>query len=301
MSNDTEVTEVSNNSQLRKFSSLKVIMAGAISGILSAVLLQPFNVMKTRLQNPQISLKDNKQNRHRLIKLLLHIRKHEHISVLWAGTAPTVMRSIPGSGIYFYIYDNIKVNFFSTRSPSNAESLAIGMLTRALTDICVIPLTVIKTRAESGVYKYSGVLTAIKNIYKNEGLKGLKSGLLPVLLRDCPMSGMYVMFYNQTQKLVLQDVNQQQPFYVNSGCAAFSGVLATIMTHPLDVLKTQMQLFPNKYSGIKSAITYIYLKHGMRGYIQGIVPRLLKRAVFAAISWPLYEKVSMNNNISSLT
>lgn len=146
MSNKTETSEVKDDKSRKPFTSLKIIMAGSVSGIISSVFLQPFNVLKTRLQNPQTPLKDCKHNRHRIISLLSHIRKHEHVSVLWAGTVPTIMRSIPGSGIYFYIYDNIKEKFFPTRPPNTLESLTTGMVTRALTDVFVIPLTVVKTR-----------------------------------------------------------------------------------------------------------------------------------------------------------
>lgn len=93
----------------------------------------------------------------------------------------------------------------------------------------------------------------------------------------------------------------EHPFYVHSSCAALSGVLASILTHPSDVLKTQMQLFPNKYPNLRSVFTSIYTEHGIQGYFQGVIPRLLKRTVFAAISWPLYEKVAFQNKKNQLT
>lgn len=42
----------------------------------------------------------------------------------------------------------------------------------------------------------------MRSMYETEGARALFSGLPATLLRDAPFSGIYVMFYSQTKKLL---------------------------------------------------------------------------------------------------
>lgn len=75
-------------------------------------------------------------------------------------------------------------------------------------------------------------------------------------------------------------------------CGLTAGILASVVTQPADVLKTKMQLYPHKFNGLWSVVVYVHGKYGVRGYFKGMVPRLLRRTLMAAMSWTIYERVS---------
>lgn len=52
------------------------------------------------------------------------------------------------------------------------------------------------------MYGYNSVLGAIRDIWKTEGPRGLYCGLGPTLARDAPFSGLYLMFYTQSKKII---------------------------------------------------------------------------------------------------
>ncbi|KRT84560.1 mitochondrial carrier protein, partial [Oryctes borbonicus] len=147
-------------------------------------------------------------------------------------------------------------------------------------------MTVVKTRFESGVYGYNGVLNALRQIYRTEGLRGMTCGLIPTLFRDAPFSGLYLMFYTQAKLLVSEDlINSPYRSPIHFTCGVTAGILASVVTQPADVLKTKMQLYPNKFNGVWSVVVYVHAKYGFRGYFKGIVPRMLRRTLMTAMAW----------------
>lgn len=71
--------------------------------------------------------------------------------------------------------------------------------------------------------------------------------------------------------------------------------MASAVTQPADVLKTKMQLYPNKFNGLLSVIVYVHSKYGLKGYFKGLVPRMLRRTLMAAMAWTVYEQI--NNSL----
>lgn len=57
-------------------------------------------------------------------------------------------RCIPGVGIYFSTLYMMKQKFLVDRSPTALESVLLGATARAISGICMLPVTVVKTRYE---------------------------------------------------------------------------------------------------------------------------------------------------------
>lgn len=169
----------------------------------------------------------------------------------------------------------------------------MGVSARSASGLSILPFTVIKTRFESGQFKYSGVLQAFVSIYKTEGLRGLFSGLSATLLRDAPFSGLYLMFYTQAKKSVknMDFLADPQVPIVHFSCGVVAGCLASIVTQPADVVKTHMQLYPERFASVRHVVLHVYGKDGLTGFLRGIVPRTLRRTLMAALAWTFYEQI----------
>ncbi|XP_073995790.1 mitochondrial glycine transporter-like isoform X2 [Rhodnius prolixus] len=270
---------------------LKAFLAGSLSGTFSTVLFQPLDLVKTRLQNAPISNASGPQTAG-MLHMMNNILRKEHMSGLWKGMTPSITRTIPGVGLYFSSV-HWMTNAFTGGTPNPIEAIVIGVTGRTFSAVCLIPITVVKTRFESGEYPYRNISHALRLIYAREGYKGLTCGLLPTLVRDAPFSGLYLMFYTQLKNIVPKEVLKSDlAAPAHFSCGVLAGILASAITQPADVVKTKMQLYPDKYPDIQSVIFHLHKKYGVQGYFKGLVPRMLRRTLMAALAWTFYEQVT---------
>lgn len=83
-----------------------------------------------------------------MVTLLFRVVRTESILGLWKGVSPSFARCIPGVGIYFSTLYMMKQKFLVDRSPTALESVFLGATARAVSGICMLPVTVVKTRYE---------------------------------------------------------------------------------------------------------------------------------------------------------
>jgi len=268
---------------------VKSFLIGSASGACSTVLFQPLDLLKTRLQAPVIGQSGS------LFNVVAHIVRNETLLGLWKGITPSLTRCVPGVGLYFATIHTLQ-NTFNVKEPSALESVLLGVTGRSFSGVILIPFTVVKTRFESKAYNYGNIREALLQIYGKEGVRGLTCGLLATLLRDAPFSGIYLLMYTTTKKCVppeLLDSNTVGP-YLRFSCGVIAGIGASCITQPADVIKTKMQLYPDKFKNIPQVIVYVYEKYGGKGYFKGLMPRMVRRTLVAAMSWTVYEQLMKN-------
>ncbi|XP_054891551.1 mitochondrial glycine transporter A-like [Poeciliopsis prolifica] len=277
--------------------AVKAFVCGSFSGTCSTLLFQPLDLVKTRLQTSHSGTQPG-SSRVGMTSVLLGVVRTERLLGLWKGVSPSFVRTIPGVGIYFSSYHSLKQHFFQDSRPGAAQAVMLGGGARTVAGVVMLPITVIKTRFESGRYSYVSVSGALRSVCRSEGPSALFSGLMATLLRDVPFSGIYVMFYSQAKASLPQEISSSPSAPVaNFSCGVLAGVLASLVTQPADVVKTQVQVNPQLRT--TEAVRYIYTAHGLEGFFRGAVPRCLRRTMMAAMAWTVYEHMMAHVGLKS--
>ncbi|RWS21752.1 solute carrier family 25 member 38-like protein [Leptotrombidium deliense] len=275
---------------------IKSFLIGSVSGTSSTLLFQPFELIKTRMQNASAS------GKRRMMPLIIDVVRKEHVAGLWKGTVPSLVRCVPGVGLYFSTMSWMQTYLLQSQRPNALEAILMGVAARSFAGCLLMPFTVIKTRYESGLFQYTNVTEAVRVIYTTEGMRSLFRGLTPTLLRDAPFSGLYYMFYSQLKRIVEPTGSSQPLIQIPAdlqavsifACGLSAGLLASLVTHPADVLKTKMQLHPQGFSNIFHVASIITREEGLRVLFAGVVPRMMRRTLMATMAWTFYESLMQN-------
>lgn len=181
---------------------------------------------------------------------------------------------------------------------SPAQAFYFGLTARSLVSFVLLPVTVVKVRYESGQYQYSSLSRALTSAYRKSGW----IGVAPTILRDSLFSGVYYMSYTKLKSYYLShedltlssEVNQSsasRPSHsINFLSGLISGLIASVITNPLDVLKTNIQVDPTRsVSMMELAGRMLNEKSGYLRLFDGLMPRSFRRTLIAATTWTFYE------------
>ncbi|KAK9417167.1 hypothetical protein SUNI508_08971 [Seiridium unicorne] len=293
--------------------------SGLCSGTSGAILLQPIDLLKTRVQQ------SGSQSIRATIREIA--KSPNAVAAFWRGTVPSTLRTGFGSAVYFTTLSTIRQRAtplavaassassssssggrYSSSSSlpklSNTANLLSGAVARAFAGFLLMPLTILKVRYESNLYSYQSMASAARDIYKTERVRGFFAGYGATAARDAPYAGLYVLFYEQFKKRLSRAYGKTKegaadPHQMGSSLAASinfsSGALASaacsFITNPFDAVKTRIQLQPREYTNMFQAARRIVTEEGVQSLYHGLALRLTRKAISSALAWMLYEEL----------
>ncbi|KAI0531801.1 Dor1-domain-containing protein [Xylaria digitata] len=282
------------------------------SGVSGAVLLQPFDLLKTRVQQ---------SGSHSIRSAIRDIaRSPNAVAAFWRGTVPSALRTGMGSAIYFTTLNTIRQQASILASDSrshdhhrpsssalpklsNTTNLLSGAFARAFAGFILMPLTVIKVRYESSMYSYSSVIGAARDIYRTDRIPGFFAGFGATAMRDAPYAGLYVVSYEQFKKHLghIYGPASDRPrgasmagsvsATINFSSGALAGATCSFISNPFDAVKTRIQLQPHVYRNMFHACQMMVTQEGVRSLYDGLALRMTRKAISSALAWMMYEEL----------
>ncbi|XP_045164759.1 mitochondrial 2-oxodicarboxylate carrier-like [Mercenaria mercenaria] len=181
--------------------SMIFTLAGLCSGLTEAVVINPFEVIKVKLQAERNVLLSEQKSTYATAREIL--REHGFSSQGFGkGLTATLGRHGVFNMVYFGFYHNIK-GMIPEAEDQKLEILRrflIGLASGTLSSVINIPFDVAKSRIQGpqpvpGEIKYRTCFATIATVYKEEGFFALYKGLLPKMLRLGPGGAIMFLVY----------------------------------------------------------------------------------------------------------
>ncbi|KAI4311152.1 hypothetical protein MLD38_036070 [Melastoma candidum] len=189
---------------------------------------------------------------------------------------------------------------------SGAGAIA-GGISRTITS----PLDVIKIRFQvqleptstwalvrNDVYqrsKYTGILQASRDIFREEGFPGFWRGNVPALLMVMPYTAIQFTVLHKIKTFAAGSSKTEDHLhlspYLSYVSGALAGCAATVGSYPFDLLRTVLasQGEPKVYPNMRSALLDIVETRGVRGLYAGLSPTLVEIVPYAGLQFGTYD------------
>eukprot|EP00172_Hildenbrandia_rubra_P000546 Plantae.Rhodophyta-Hildenbrandia_rubra.ctg12832.p1 GENE.Plantae.Rhodophyta-Hildenbrandia_rubra.ctg12832~~Plantae.Rhodophyta-Hildenbrandia_rubra.ctg12832.p1 ORF type:complete len:333 (+),score=53.10 Plantae.Rhodophyta-Hildenbrandia_rubra.ctg12832:46-999(+) len=276
--------------------------ASTLGASLVALLVTPLDVVKVRMQAHVCPVAGtipcvDPGHVYGASDAARKIIRAEGVRGLWRGLNVTLALAVPTTGLYFTMYEQLRMRV-RTRFPTwEKERVAIlaGGSARVVSATLAGPLELARINLQAGVGGPGAtVWSVLLGLYRRDGFLALWRGLGPTLVRDAPFSAIYwsaYEFLKGGKSSPLSGVGNDFSRFLLAGTGA--GSLAAFVTVPADVIKTRRQANlvqpPGASTSLGAVARDILREEGVGGLYRGVGPRVAKVAPACAIMMGSYE------------
>jgi hypothetical protein len=272
-----------------------VVIASTLSGVTSRLILHPIDTIKARIQvqtNAVTSATGINSVYKNSFDAFRTILKFEGYRGLYKGLSVGIGFTGPANTLFLGGYDLFK-KYFVQLSGHSPDSFSVqflsGFAAESFSCLIWVPHDVLKERMQ---VQRSGTAREIVQAIRVDGLRNLYKGYWITLGTFGPNSALYFLFYEQLKRLRRDSNHSFTTNLVNATCA---NAMASLLTNPLDVIKTRFQVQRRTQGGEETYKNFAdgfrkIIKHeGIKGLWKGLLPRIAYSAPNAGIIMTLYE------------
>jgi len=267
-------------------------LAGGLANALTSGLLNPLDVVKTRMQADA-----DRQS----LKVVL--RDAVSRQGVWAGLyrpglAASAMREMASSGPRAGMYVPVR-DYAMQLTNADGDSLGVKMLAAMVCGVVgsliANPIDVAKVRLmASRDLTGSSTISTMRSMVSDEGFSSLYKGLKPSTLRAAAISMGELGTYDAVKTFLRSRYGKEdrEGPALHIASSLVTGVVAAFVAAPFDLLKTRAMIATSSTEGERSLLELasgLAKNHGWGVFLRGVVPSYLRLGPHALICFPLFE------------
>ena len=313
---------------------LREIAAGSIASSTTASIFSPLECVKTRMQvqmDPTANVL--KIYNRGFGRALLSIFKSDGILLTWShGFVGFVGRDFLYSGLRIGCYPTVRALYAGEGTDKASVSLltkiAAGATTGGVGSAVANPFDVIRVRMtvqggtvdpatgklSSGMKKgqlpeYKSSLHCLTDTIQRDGVRGLYLGVEATAARAALLSAGQLASYDHSKTLLIRGGWLEEGNMLHIVAAVISGLVATTVCNPADVLKSRLMVQRSggggggggrSSSSVSSIVRQIWKTEGWIGFMRGWGPAYARAGPAFFIQMPIVEGLRSYFGVGSL-
>ncbi|KAL9168126.1 hypothetical protein ABFS82_05G140500 [Erythranthe guttata] len=171
-------------------------------------------------------------------------------------------------------------------SNPSLRRLVSGGIAGAISRTVVAPLETIRTHLMVGSNGHS-TSEVFESIMKTDGWTGLFRGNFVNVIRIAPSKAIELFIFDTVNK----NLSQKLPIPPSLIAGACAGVSSTLVTYPLELLKTRLTIQRELYNGLFDAFVKILQEGGPGELYRGLTPSVIGVIPYAATNYCAYDSL----------
>eukprot|EP00914_Ancora_sagittata_P015835 GHVO01031448.1.p1 GENE.GHVO01031448.1~~GHVO01031448.1.p1 ORF type:complete len:420 (-),score=11.47 GHVO01031448.1:278-1468(-) len=241
------------------------------------------------------------------------------LGALYQGAVPAVTgHAIKASAVFMsyglcqeFIWKLSMSTGFANEAASERHELAVwqlasaGAMTGVLASFVLCPIELVKCRMQAlcagdacyAVPRYagkgSGMWQFTRNIVQKDGMRGLYRGLSGMWAKEIPGSFIYFGSYELAKSCAATQMKDSSHYSKTTvfTCGVFAG-LCFCVTHPIESIKTRVQVTPDSGQQGFMRASYVILKQeGLKPLCSGLKPNMFRACISSGVQFVTYEAV----------
>jgi solute carrier family 25 thiamine pyrophosphate transporter 19 len=184
-------------------------IAGAAAGAVATTATYPLDLLRTRF-----AAQGTERVYTSLLASVRDIARYEGPRGFFRGLGAGVGQIIPYMGIFFATYETIRLPLGNLDMPFGSSDATAGVMASVIAKTGVFPFDLIRKRLQvqgptrekyvhKNIPEYRGVFKTMREIFQNEGRRGLYRGLTVSLFKAAPASAVTMWTYERVLKLLM--------------------------------------------------------------------------------------------------
>ncbi|XP_031632012.1 mitochondrial dicarboxylate carrier [Contarinia nasturtii] len=256
----------------------------------AACFTHPLDLLKVTLQTQQ-------EGKLSILQLTGKIIRERGVFALYNGLSASMLRQLTYSTTRFGLYEIGKEDygkgFMGKVMLAGASGAAGGFVGT--------PGDMINVRMQNDVKlppeqrrNYKHAIDGLMRVHREEGFRRLFSGATSATGRGLLMTVGQIAFYDQVKKMLLSTGYFKDDPRLHFLSSLAAGAIATVLTQPLDVIKTRsMNAAPGEFNGLLAIVAHT-AKLGPMGFFKGFVPAFVRLGPHTVITFLLLEQLRLN-------